>query len=164
MATGRFPTYESSTMKAWHKVPLSLTLGAAVVAMKLNCLIRKALEYHIDDTILWTDSAVVLQYIRNESRRFQTFAANRVAMIHDESTPQQWRHFNTGSNPTDVAPRGAKGAELKERRFLVKQPLTLPDLSGRQRIKETDRSAQRNRPWKQPLVIVFPLLILGRPK
>ena len=56
-----------------------LELGVAVVAVKLNCLIRNKLEYPIHDTIYWTDSTVVLQYIRSESRRFHTFVANRVS-------------------------------------------------------------------------------------
>ncbi|XP_022800628.1 uncharacterized protein LOC111338407 [Stylophora pistillata] len=89
-----------------------LDLAAAVVAVNLNCLIRNELEYPIHDTIYWTDSTIVLQYIRNESRRFHTFVANRVAMIHDESTPRQWRHVDTCGNPADIASRGAKGSEL----------------------------------------------------
>ena len=66
-----------------------LELAAAVVAVKLNCLIRNELEYPIHDIIYWTDSTAVLQYIRNESR-FHNFVANRVAMIHEESIPRQW--------------------------------------------------------------------------
>ena len=120
-----------------------LELTAAAVAVKLNCLIRNKLEHPIDDTIFWTDSTMVLQYIRRESIRFQTFVANRVAMIHEESTPKQWRHVNTESNPADVTSRGAKGSELHKMdlwlhgpMFLRKdeaswpEPLHLPDLSG----------------------------------
>lgn len=47
-----------------------------------TCLIESELKYAIHNTIYWTDSTVVLQYIPNESR-FQTFVANRVTMIHD---------------------------------------------------------------------------------
>ena len=36
-----------------------LELAAAVVAVKLNCHICNKLEYHIDDTMYWTDSTVV---------------------------------------------------------------------------------------------------------
>ena len=50
-----------------------LELAAAVVAVKLNCLIRNELEYPIHDTIYWTDSTVVLQCIRKESRDFTSF-------------------------------------------------------------------------------------------
>ena len=120
-----------------------LELAAAVVAVKLNCLIRSELEYPIHDTIYWTDSTVVLQYIRNESRRFQTFVANRVGMIHDGSTPCQWRHVNTCANPADIASRGARGSEVhkmetwlhgpkflwKEEEHWPEQPLQLPELS-----------------------------------
>ena len=102
-----------------------LELTAAVVAVKLNRLIRNELEYPIDDTIFWTDSSMVLQYIRNESRRFQTFVANRVAMIHEESTPKQWRHVNTASNPADVTSRGAKGSELHKMDLWLHGPMFL---------------------------------------
>ena len=110
--------------------------------MKLNCLIRNKLEYPIHDTICWTDSTVVLQYIRSESRRFHTFVANRVATIHDESTPRQWRHVDTCENPTEIASRGAKSSEprklelwLHSPNFLLKEeenwpgkPFQLPEL------------------------------------
>ena len=33
-------------------------------------------------------------------------------MIHDESTPRQWRHVDTCANPANIASRGAKGSEL----------------------------------------------------
>ena len=119
-----------------------LELAAAVVAVKLNCLIRSELEYPIHDTIYWTDSTVVLQYIRNKSRRFHTFVANRVAMIHDESTPRQWRHVDTCANPADIASKGAKGSELhtlelwlhgpkflwKDEKHWPDQPSQLPEL------------------------------------
>ena len=119
-----------------------LELAAAVVAVKLNCLIRNELEYPIHDTIYLTDSTVVLQYIRNESRRFHTFVANRVAMIHDESPPRQWRHVDTCANPADIASRGAKGSELntlelwlhgpkflwKDEKHWPDQPSQLPEL------------------------------------
>ena len=86
---------------------------------------------------------MVLQYIRNESRRFPTFVANRVAMIHEESTPKQWRHVNTESNPADVA-SGAKDSELhkmdlwlhgsmflrKDKVSWTEQPLHFSALSG----------------------------------
>ena len=99
-----------------------LELAAAVVAVKLNCLIRNELEYPIHDTIYWTDSTVVLQYIRNESRRFHTFVANRVAMIHDKSTPRQWRHVDTCANPADIASRGAKGSEVHKLELWLQGP------------------------------------------
>ena len=47
-----------------------------------------------------------MNYIRSNDKRFHTFVANRVAIIHDGSTPSQWRYVNTEANPTDDASRG----------------------------------------------------------
>ena len=101
---------------------MRLELAAVVVAVKMNCLIRNELECPIHDTIYWTDSTVVLRYIRNESRRLHTFVANRVAMIHDESTPRQWRHVDTCANPADIASRGAKGSDLRKLELCLHGP------------------------------------------
>ena len=91
-----------------------LELTVAVVSVRLNRLIHSKLEYTIHDTVYWTDSTSVLQYIANVSRRFQTFVANRLAIIHDESTPSQWRYVNTKLNPADAASRGLKTTETSK--------------------------------------------------
>jgi hypothetical protein len=52
-----------------------LELTAAVLAVKLNCQVQKEIEIPIKRVMFWTDSMVVLQYINNESKRFQTFVA-----------------------------------------------------------------------------------------
>ena len=91
-----------------------LELTVAVVSVRLNRLIHSKLEYPIHDTVYWTDSTSVLQYIANVSRRFQTFVANRLAIIHDESTPSQWRYVNTKLNPADAASRGLNTTETSK--------------------------------------------------
>ena len=57
-----------------------LELSAAVLAIKLDQTLREELELTIDESIFWTDSTSVLQYIKNEDRRFYTFVANRLAV------------------------------------------------------------------------------------
>ena len=83
-----------------------MELSAAVVATRLNKIIRREIDVPIDESIFWTDSTCVLGYIRNEVKRFQTFVANRVAAIHDETAPSQWKHVDTQSIPADDASRG----------------------------------------------------------
>ncbi|XP_071491771.1 uncharacterized protein [Diadema antillarum] len=89
-----------------------LELMAAVLAVTMDQCIKGELEIKIDETVFWTDSTAVLQYIRSESRRFKTFVANRVAQIHNASTPKQWRHVDTKSNPADDGSRGLRASEL----------------------------------------------------
>ena len=83
-----------------------LELTAATVAVKLDLLLKQELDLPIHKTVFWTDSTSVLQYISNESRRYQTFVANRVSTIREHSTLSQWKHISTTLNPADYASRG----------------------------------------------------------
>jgi len=58
-----------------------LELSAAVVAARLDKIIRTETNIKVDESVFWTDSTCVLGYLRNESKRFDTFVANRVATI-----------------------------------------------------------------------------------
>ena len=92
-----------------HVKPMTvprLELSAAVLAVKLDRTMREELEISIDRSVFWTDSTAVLQYIRNENKRFQTFVANRLAVIHDGSKPSQWNFVDSNRNPADDASRG----------------------------------------------------------
>ena len=53
-----------------------MELTAAVVSVKLHKFITEQLDLLINKTVFWTDSTLVLQYIRNEARRFHTFVTN----------------------------------------------------------------------------------------
>jgi hypothetical protein len=82
-----------------------LELAAATLAVKVDKQIRKELDIPIDRVIFWTDSTIVLRYIANTSKRFQTFVANRLQIIHDASSPCQWCHMPTKLNQADLASR-----------------------------------------------------------
>ncbi|XP_070570012.1 uncharacterized protein [Ptychodera flava] len=83
-----------------------LELTAATVSAKISKQLREELQLPIHQEQFWTDSTIVLQYIRNSTRRFQTFIANRLQLIHDASTPSQWHHVPSELNPADCASRG----------------------------------------------------------
>ena len=97
-----------------------LELSAAVVATRLDKIIRAEIDIPINKSLFWTDSTCVIGYIANEDRRFQTFVANRVASIREVSSPSQWRHVSTQLNPADDASRGLSADELiSNRRWLT---------------------------------------------
>ena len=83
-----------------------MELSAAVLATRLDKITREELSQPVDQLFFWTDSTCVLRYIENDSKRFQTFVANRVAAIRDSSLPSQWNYVDTESNPADEASRG----------------------------------------------------------
>ena len=89
-----------------------LELSAAVLAVNTDKLLRNELDISLDESVYWTDSMLVLQYINNKDKRFQTFVANRVATIHSGSSPAQWYHVSSAQNPADQASRGLSADEL----------------------------------------------------
>ena len=85
-----------------------LELSAAVLAVQLDQIVREELNSPIGQ---W-NSTCVLQYIRNKSKRFHTFVANRLSVIHENSAPHQWRHVSSEHNPADEVSRGITVDEM----------------------------------------------------
>ena len=57
-------------------------------------------------SVFWSDSQTVLQFVNNDSRRFHTYVAPRVAEIREETDPAQWIHCPGKLSPADRACRG----------------------------------------------------------
>ena len=97
-----------------------LELAAAVEAVKLDAMLKEELEIPLLQSVFWTDSTIVLWYLANEDRRFQTFVANRVTQILESSSSSQWNHVGTEDNPADDCSRGLTAGELcKSKRWLA---------------------------------------------
>ena len=99
-----------------------LELQGALLAAKMDSTIRRELDFKFEKVIFWTDSMIVLNYIRNESRRFQTYVANRVTEIRDLTDPYQWRHCAGAINPTDDASRGLEMSDFFRNDHWLKGP------------------------------------------
>lgn len=112
-----------------------MELTAAVLAVKVDTMLRKELQLQLDKSIFWTDSTTVLKYINNETKRFQTFVANRTSFIRDATDVSQWRYVNTKENPADEASRG-----LTADRFL----------SCKRWIQGPDFLCKPDREWPKP--------------
>ena len=84
----RFTFYFFFASPAWllslkEKAIPRLELTADTVSVRLN-------------KIFWTDSMTVIRYIANESKRFHTYVANRIA-VREESNPSHWKCIMTAS-------------------------------------------------------------------
>ena len=67
-----------------------LELPAAALSIKVSVMIRKELTIHSEiKEYFWTDSKVVLSYIKNNWKRFNIFVANRVQLIKESSDVSQ---------------------------------------------------------------------------
>ncbi|XP_035989853.1 uncharacterized protein LOC118561756 [Fundulus heteroclitus] len=83
-----------------------LELTAAVLAVKVDRMLKRELCIQLNSSCFWTDSQTVLRYISNDTKRFHTFVANRVAAIREATNVFQWRYISSKSNPADEASRG----------------------------------------------------------
>ena len=83
-----------------------LELQGAFLAARVDSTARKELGFQFDKVVLWSDSMITLNYIKNENRRFQTFVANRVSEIRELTHPDQWRYCPSKINPADDVSRG----------------------------------------------------------
>ncbi|XP_074621676.1 uncharacterized protein LOC141880115 [Acropora palmata] len=91
--------------------PLSiprLELQAAVLSVRLACMIQKEHDYEVSSTYYWSDSSAFIGQIHGESKRHPAFTANRLSEILDTSEPQQWRHCPGKLNPADDGSRGLR--------------------------------------------------------
>ena len=83
-----------------------LELEGAVMAAKMSAVLQDELDIALSNVILWVDSQPVLKYISSQSRRFKTFVANRVSLIHQLTDLTQWRYVPSDMNAADLLSRG----------------------------------------------------------
>ncbi|XP_055388278.1 uncharacterized protein LOC129616676 [Condylostylus longicornis] len=60
----------------------------------------------------WTDSEIVLPWLRAHPSKWTTFVANRTAEIHHTLGKNIWRHVPSKENPADCASRGMHAPDL----------------------------------------------------
>ena len=89
-----------------------LELTAAVVAVRLDVLLRRELDLSSSCSFYWTDSLAVLQSIKNRTKRFPVFVANRLSIIENNNDINHWKHVPSKLNPADLPSRGVSAQTL----------------------------------------------------
>ncbi|XP_067933335.1 uncharacterized protein [Watersipora subatra] len=109
-----------------------MELQAAVTSAKVSRFIKSELEIDATETF-WTDSQIVLGYIKNTTKNFHLYVTNRVQQVRDNSSPENWRNVPTDQNPADHTSRGLTITQLLKSNwltgpdFLWKEPMQFPD-------------------------------------
>ncbi|GBM38557.1 hypothetical protein AVEN_110218-1 [Araneus ventricosus] len=75
---------------------------AALLGARLIASIRE----HFAKVYMWTDSKIVLHWIKNNPPRWKTLVQNRVTEIQEKTPPEVWNHCPGCENPADKITRG----------------------------------------------------------
>jgi hypothetical protein len=66
----------------------------------------RALKTSFNKVRLWTDSMIVLAWLKSPATRWKTFVANRVNHIQETTNVDDWKHVKSKENPADLVSRG----------------------------------------------------------
>ncbi|XP_063383582.1 uncharacterized protein LOC134669897 [Cydia fagiglandana] len=89
-----------------------LELTAAVIGVRLAETIKKEQRYDVKRTIYWTDSRVLLGWIKDDARNYKPFVSHRLAEIAEKSDRRAWMYVPTDVNPADHATRGKPARKI----------------------------------------------------
>ena len=89
-----------------------LELLAAVLAVNIDCTLRKELKIPSKPSMFWSDSLIVLQSLANERKRFPLFVSRRLLLITKHSCIDNWSHVPTKLNPADILSGGSRAVVL----------------------------------------------------
>lgn len=92
----------------------NLELCGAALLVKLLCYVRKLDFLSSLPVFAWSDSQIVLMWLRKHPCHWKTFVANRVSFIQTELPSATWAHVPTKENPADLATRGSEPSELAQ--------------------------------------------------
>lgn len=108
-----------------------LELCGATLLAKLIQQVQTSMEIPNVETYAWTDSTIVLAWIKGEPGKWKTFVANRVTEINSSIKSCKWHHVKSSDNPADIASRGVYPKELVDNKLWWNGPNWLKDDKSR---------------------------------
>lgn len=93
-------------------IPRLELFASHLLSLTVKSLQPLRTRLNIKTVYLFTDSTVVLSWLRTPPHKPKVFVANRVVQILEVTSPNQWSHVPTADNPADVASRGCMPSQL----------------------------------------------------
>ncbi|XP_058828074.1 uncharacterized protein LOC131687983 [Topomyia yanbarensis] len=86
-----------------------LELQAAVLGSRLANTVLETHSLPVKRRFIWTDSQIVLSWIRSDHKRYSQFVAFRIGEILSQTALREWRWVLTRSNIADVLTKWGSG-------------------------------------------------------
>lgn len=104
-----------------------LELCGAQLAARLYDKVRNSMRCEFASVTFWTDSTIVLGWLKMSPNLLKTFVQNRTAEIHEITKELPWRHVSGKENPADLVSRGVGLEDLSNSELWWKGPPFLHD-------------------------------------
>ena len=108
-------------------------LCGAVLLSELLYTVQQTLVLDSNLVRAWSDSTIVLCWLRSQPTRYKIFVGNRITAATEHYPSTIWGHVPTDENPADHASRGTTAAELMESQlwwkgpdWLAREPMIIP--------------------------------------
>lgn len=109
--------------------------GALLLAQLVNRLLEVFKnKFTINKILLFTDSLIVLNWIKSPYRKLNTYVSHRLMEIIELTKDNMWNYVNTKSNPADLLTRGVSPQHLQRTtlwwngpHWVVQEPHTWPN-------------------------------------
>lgn len=92
-------------------------LCAALLLTRLLQKVIPAMQMEFREVSLWSDSTIVLAWLKKPLEQLQTFVRNRVAEICSNTADYQWKYVSSKNNPADIVSRGQLPEALCQNRL-----------------------------------------------
>ncbi|GFX86875.1 uncharacterized protein TNCV_2124221 [Trichonephila clavipes] len=98
-----------------------LELLAALLLSELYVVVLESLRkvIQIDKSFLFSDSQIVLDWLKSSPSRWKIFVANRISRIQKMTSEASWHHVKSQENPADCASREDVKCEEKSSTVLT---------------------------------------------
>lgn len=113
-----------------------LELCAAVLLAELMKKIQCILSMDFKTISYFTDSMIVLHWLKATPSRFKTFVANRVASVQEISDVKNWYHVDSKNNPSDLVSRGSNPQDLIKNKLWFHGPNFLSSENFQHQVKK----------------------------
>ncbi|XP_062538799.1 uncharacterized protein LOC134207095 [Armigeres subalbatus] len=115
-----------------------LELCAAKEAASLFQTVAKALSLDSINAFFWSDSTVVLHWLKASPNTWKTFVANRVSIIQTATYGLPWQHVSGNENPADLVSRGMSVEDFLESQLWKYGPTWLKEAPSKWMVESAD--------------------------
>ena len=146
--------YQNGDISSKLVIGKTIVAPLAVVSIPRLELMAATLSLHLANTVAevykidpmkvnyWTDIMNVLWWVRNHSRKFKPFVANRISEIQSLPSPEKWNHVKTKENQVDLLSREMSVKGLTQSNLWWYGPETLKDKNEVLIKTEIERSSE----------------------